>query len=410
MGSNEINGFDPEEAPADVAEERAVSRKKRKRKNAINGTGRVKSQSPLETYLREINEVSLLNAEEEKELGRRIRDHSDSEARDRMVRANLRLVVNISRSYTGRGLGLQDLIEEGNLGLLRAVEGFDPEMNTRFSTYASYWIKQAIKRALVNTAKTIRIPAYMVELLAKWRRESARLQDMNGRPPTHEEIAKALNLDKRKLAIVKKALRIYNAVMNTDSTQRPDQALSIDEMLADENAQSAEMILTQAQDLAKMNELLEQMDPREALVLKMRFGLIDGEEPKTLKEIGEQLGLTRERVRQIEAEGLSKLSEALRQEQSCRQVSMRKEDVLGITRFGLYDMLRKRFPRKRGGVNFTEAAKAMGMVGDRILFCRRWLVAVCDGQTARLPDDDLAQSLAEVLGIRKEKILNITMK
>src|SRR6266702_4380098 len=149
-------------------------------------------QSPLETYLREINETALLTASEEKELAYRIED-GDGEARDRMVRANLRLVVNIARSYTGKGLSLQDLIEEGNLGLLRAVEGFDPGMNTRFSTYASYWIKQSIKRALVNSAKTIRIPAYMVELLAKWRRASAQLQDRIGRPPTHEEIAKELN-------------------------------------------------------------------------------------------------------------------------------------------------------------------------------------------------------------------------
>ncbi len=145
-------------------------------------------QSPLETYLREINETPLLNADEEKQLAYRI-EVGDSEARDRMVRANLRLVVNIARSYTGKGLGLQDLIEEGNLGLLRAVEGFDPTMNTRFSTYASYWIKQSIKRALVNTAKTIRIPAYMVELLAKWRRATAKLQEELGRAPTQEEIA-----------------------------------------------------------------------------------------------------------------------------------------------------------------------------------------------------------------------------
>src|SRR5437868_7593727 len=162
-------------------------------------------QSPLETYLREINETALLNADEEKALAFRIED-GDSEARDRMVRANLRLVVNIARSYTGKGLGLQDLIEEGNLGLLRAVEGFDPRMNTRFSTYASYWIKQSIKRALVNTAKTIRIPAFMVELLAKWRRAGAQLQDQLGRPPTHEEVAKELNLPKKKLAIIKKAI------------------------------------------------------------------------------------------------------------------------------------------------------------------------------------------------------------
>ena len=133
-------------------------------------------QTPLETYLREINETALLNADEEKMLARAI-GQGDAQARDRMVRANLRLVVNIARGYTGKGLGLQDLIEEGNLGLLRAVEGFDPTMGTRFSTYASYWIKQSIKRALINSAKTIRIPAYMVELLSKWRRATVRLTD-----------------------------------------------------------------------------------------------------------------------------------------------------------------------------------------------------------------------------------------
>ena len=130
-------------------------------------------QTPLETYLREINETALLTAQDERDLAGRIAD-GDVQARDRMVRANLRLVVNIARGYTGKGLSLQDLIEEGNLGLLRAVEGFDPAVGTRFSTYASYWIKQSIKRALINSAKTIRIPAYMVELLSKWRRATAR--------------------------------------------------------------------------------------------------------------------------------------------------------------------------------------------------------------------------------------------
>src|SRR5438445_2420103 len=145
-------------------------------------------QSPLETYLREINETPLLSADEEKQLAYRI-EEGDSEARDHMVRANLRLVVNIARGYAGKGLGLQDLIEEGNLGLLRAVEGFDPSMNTRFSTYASYWIKQSMKRAVVNTAKTIRLPAYMVELLTKWRRATAVLQEELGRAPLEQEIA-----------------------------------------------------------------------------------------------------------------------------------------------------------------------------------------------------------------------------
>ena len=263
-------------------------------------------QSPLETYLREINETALLSSDEEKELAYRIAT-GDTEARDQMVRANLRLVVNIARGYTGKGLALQDLIEEGNLGLLRAVEGFDPSMNTRFSTYASYWIKQSIKRALVNTAKTIRIPAYMVELLAKWRRATNQLQDEYGRPPTHEEIAKFLGLPKKKLSIIKKAIRVYNSAPQTD---QPDSGWSIDEMLMDGRNKTPDNEMVESDDLKQVLHLLEKMDPREATVLRMRFGLND-EEPKTLKEIGESLGLTRERVRQIESEALAKLSESL---------------------------------------------------------------------------------------------------
>lgn len=263
-------------------------------------------QSPLETYLREINETSLLTADEEKTLARRIAV-GDTEARDQMVRANLRLVVNIARGYTGKGLALQDLIEEGNLGLLRAVEGFDPNMNTRFSTYASYWIKQSIKRALVNTAKTIRIPAYMVELLAKWRRATNQLTDELGRPPTNEETAKFLGLPRKKLNIIKKAIRVYNSTPQTDQTEA---GWSIDEMLSDGRTKTPDTEMVENDDLRQVMHLLDKMDPREATVLRMRFGLND-EEPKTLKEIGESLGLTRERVRQIESEALAKLSECL---------------------------------------------------------------------------------------------------
>src|SRR5437773_2903501 len=266
-------------------------------------------QSPLETYLREINETPLLNAEEEKEVAYRI-EAGDSEARDRMVRANLRLVVNIARSYTGKGLGLQDLVAEGNLGLLRAVEAFDPSMNTRFSTYASYWIKQSIKRTLINTAKTIRLPAYMVELLTKWRRATAKLQEELGRAPTQEEIASSLRLSKKKLGIIQKALRIYNAAPQTDQSE---EGWSIDELLTDGHTKSPEREMLEADDLRHVLELLDKMDKREATVLRLRFGL-DDETPLTLKEIGERLGLTRERVRQIESEALSKLSESMHAE------------------------------------------------------------------------------------------------
>jgi RNA polymerase primary sigma factor len=263
-------------------------------------------QSPLETYLREINETSLLSAQDEKDLANRIAV-GDVQARDKMVRANLRLVVNIARGYTGKGLALQDLIEEGNLGLLRAVEGFDPSMNTRFSTYASYWIKQSIKRALVNTAKTIRIPAYMVELLAKWRRATNQLTDELNRPPTNEEIAKFLGLPKKKLNIIKKAIRVYNSTPQSDQT---DAGWSIDEMLEDGRSKAPDAEMLENDVLKQVLGLLDKMDKREATVLRMRFGL-DCEEPKTLKEIGECLGLTRERVRQIESEALAKLNENL---------------------------------------------------------------------------------------------------
>ena len=263
-------------------------------------------QSPLETYLREINETQLLSADDEQVLAVAI-GNGDIEARDRMVRANLRLVVNIARGYTGKGLGLQDLIEEGNLGLLRAVVGFDPAMGTRFSTYASYWIKQSIKRALINTAKTIRIPAYMVELLSKWRRASTRLAEELGRTPTPEEVARVLGLPRKKLPIIKKAIRIYNLTPHTDQAEA---GWSLGEMIMDDRARTPEDELVEHDNLTHVMRQLEIMDPREATVLRMRFGL-DGNEPRTLKEIGETLGLTRERVRQIETEALGKLNESL---------------------------------------------------------------------------------------------------
>jgi RNA polymerase primary sigma factor len=263
-------------------------------------------QSPLETYLREITGTVLLTPEEEQQLARAV-DAGDMEARDLMIRSNLRLVVNIARGYTGRGLGLQDLIEEGNLGLLRAVEGFDPSMGTRFSTYASYWIKQSIKRALINSSKTIRIPAYMVEILAKWLRASMRLLEDLGRTPTHEEIARLIGLPRKKLSLIKKAILINSLIPQFD---QPEIGWTLSEIVVDKRRYRPDEAMLASDNLAYVMRQIELMDPRDAAVLKMRYGLC-GHDVRTLKEIGERLGLTRERVRQIEIEVLNRLGESL---------------------------------------------------------------------------------------------------
>ena len=184
---------------------------------------------------------------------------------------------------------------------------FDPAVGTRFSTYASYWIKQSIKRALVNSAKTIRIPAYMVELLSKWRRATAKLSDQLGRTPTPEEVARELEIPSKKLKIVKKAIQLYNSTPQTD---HPDGTWTLGEVVPDEKHKGPDDELMENDNLKHVFKMLDKMDPREATILRMRFGL-DDSEPKTLKEIGEALGLTRERVRQIECDALSRLNRSL---------------------------------------------------------------------------------------------------
>jgi RNA polymerase primary sigma factor len=259
----------------------------------------------FETYLREINETPLLTEQEEKDLAERIAV-GDGEARDHMVRANLRLVVNVARGYAVKGLDLQDLVEEGNLGLLRAVEGFDPSMETRFSTYATLWIKQSIRRGIARSAKAVRIPVYMVSLLTKWRAATAKLQGELGRAPSQEEVAALLNIPITQLNMVRQAIRVYNSAPQADHAGHET---SFDELLLDGEAARPDSALEESDDLQRVLNFLETMGAREAAILRMRFGL--DQEPKTLKEIGERLGLTRERVRQIENVALVKLRNEL---------------------------------------------------------------------------------------------------
>jgi RNA polymerase primary sigma factor len=263
------------------------------------------TSSHFAVYLREIDETPLLSAEEERELAYRI-EEGDPEAREHLVRANLRLVVNIARKYQDRGLDLPDLIAEGNLGLLRAAEGYDASMNTRFSTYAVYWVKQSIRRALLNMAGTIRVPAYMAQLLVEWRRASAALHEELGRPPAEEEVARRLELSPRQLRLIKKAIRIHQGTSQRESSDTG----TLEELVADDRNLTPEADLARSDELREVLRRVDELPERERAVLRLRFGL-DGTEPLTLHEIGARLHLTRERVRQIEREALSKLQEML---------------------------------------------------------------------------------------------------
>ena len=268
-------------------------------------------QSGLQLYLRSINESPLLTGDEEKALARRIINDNDPAARERMVRSNLRLVVNIAKNYVNRGLTLPDLIEEGNIGLLKAVEGFDPENGSRFSTYASWWIKQAIKRALINSVQPIHIPAYMVEMMAKFKMAMRELEDRLGRLPSMEELSAHLKMSSKKLKIIKKAVKAYHSPTQfTGGGHGGDDEMSIGDLVADMNNPPPDEAVRSLDDLRQLEELLDQIDERAAKILKLRYGL-EGQDPMTLKEIGQQIGLTRERVRQIEHEALRKLRDAM---------------------------------------------------------------------------------------------------
>ena len=262
---------------------------------------------PVRMYLKEIGRVPLLTAEEEVDLARRM-EAGDESARHRLEEANLRLVVSIAKRYVGRGMMFLDLIQEGNLGLLKAVEKFDYSKGYKFSTYATWWIRQAITRAIADQARTIRIPVHMVETINKYIRVSRQLLPELGRDPTPEEIAHRMGLS---VARVREIMKISQEPVSLETPigEEEDTHLSdfIEDEAAPDPADAASMLLLKEQ----ISEVLTTLAPREAEVLRLRFGLVDGRS-RTLEEVGQNFGVTRERIRQIEAKALRKLRHPVR--------------------------------------------------------------------------------------------------
>jgi RNA polymerase primary sigma factor len=254
-------------------------------------------------YLREIGKIPLLNAEEELALAQRV-VAGEKEAKDQMAEANMRLVVSIAKRYVGRGLDLLDLIQEGNTGLLRAVEKFDPDKGFKFSTYATWWIRQAITRAIADQARTIRIPVHMVETINKLLRTQRRLTQELNREPSNEEIAKEMEIDVDK---VEHIMKIKQDISSLDASIRDDEEDSVlADFIEDEDTVSPEESATGQLLKEQVKDMLSALTEREQKILKLRFGLEDGKS-HTLEEVGQEFSVTRERIRQIEAKALAKL-------------------------------------------------------------------------------------------------------
>ncbi|NBR48325.1 RNA polymerase sigma factor RpoD/SigA [bacterium] len=260
----------------------------------------------FQLYLRQIGEYPLITVEEEVVLARRIKK-GDQEARHKMVRSNLRLVVKIARDYSNFGLPLLDLISEGNIGLMKAVERFDPQKGGKLSTYAAWWIKQSIKRALANQSKTIRLPVHLVDKIAKLRRVSAQLTEELGREPSDLELAEEVGMAEAKVAALK------SAAIRPTSLDQPisdDDSTALGDIIGDDQAFDPYEILRDKDLRDEVGDLLDVLDDRERKIINSRFGL-DGQKSKTLEEVGVKFGVTRERIRQLQNIALRKLRRAL---------------------------------------------------------------------------------------------------
>jgi RNA polymerase primary sigma factor len=293
-------------AGAESASEDAATPRHRER-SAYDG------DTAIKLYLREIGQVKLLTPQEEVELAARIKK-GDKKAREQMIKANLRLVVKIARDYEGIGLPLLDLISEGNIGLMKAVERFDPAKGGKLSTYGSWWIKQSIKRALANQSKTIRLPVHLVDKISKMRRTSMRLQEELGREPTDEELGEELGTTASRVAQMRMAA-IRPASL--DAPIGDEDSNNFAEVVQDESADTPYEQLEEKTVTRMLQEMVKTLDPREATILRARFGL-DGGSQKTLEEVGQKFGVTRERVRQIQNIALRKLRKMIEKMETTR--------------------------------------------------------------------------------------------
>lgn len=271
---------------------------------------RLDADSSLRVYLREISKTELLTPQEEVELAARIKK-GDKKARAHMIKANLRLVVKIAQDYAGYGLPLADLISEGNIGLMKAVERFDPEKGGKLSTYGAWWIKQSIKRALANQSKTIRLPVHMVDKIAKMRRITMILTEVMGREPTDEELAEELGIPRKKLALLRRASQRPTSL---DAPVNDGEKTDYSEIIGDEKAINPLDALADKNLHNQLDDLLEVLDEREHRIIDARFGL-NGKKPMTLEEVGREFGVTRERIRQLQNVALDKMRKALRKKE-----------------------------------------------------------------------------------------------
>ncbi|MFP6899536.1 MAG: sigma-70 family RNA polymerase sigma factor [Opitutales bacterium] len=297
----------------------------------------------LTVYLDRIARVDLLTREEECELAPRIAA-GDEKARELMITANLRLVVKIAQDYANLGLQLLDLINEGNIGLMKAVERFDPNKGGKLSTYASWWIKQSIKRALANQSKTIRLPVHMIEKVAKMSRTTIKLTESLGREPTDDELAEAVDMPVSKVAHLKS---VSIRPTSLEATIGDDKETPLSDIVKDERALTPLERLQDKSLISDVNLVLDKLEPREAEIIRLRFGL-SGEEPQTLEQVGVQFDITRERVRQLQDIAIRRMRKTMESLEHPRAIDeMREEEKLRQTMEAVNRILGANQPKKK---------------------------------------------------------------